>query len=71
MIETKRIFRVCYERPRRLDATGYEWQKGKDEDRRGRGQANERCQSIKASGVEHKKPRVHEARQNCTQAPRL
>jgi len=71
MIENKRVSRVCYERRRRLDATVCEWQKGKDGDGGGRGQANERFQSIKASGVEHKKPCVHRAKQNCTQAPRL
>ena len=71
MTENKRISGFCYERSRKLNATGCEWQEGKDEDGAGRGKADERYQSLQASGVEHKKPCVHSAKQNCTQAPRL
>jgi len=71
MIENKRISIVCYERRRRLNAAGCEWQKGKDEDKGGKGKANERYQSLQASEIEHKKPCVRRAKQNCTQAHRL
>jgi len=69
--ENKRISGICYERWRKLNVAGCEWQDGKHEDGGGRGKANERYQSLQASGLEHKKPCVHRAKQNCTQATRL